>query len=96
MAVEEGELDGADFVEAWMGFVRWVDVVLDFGHGEFADAEETCAWRDLVTEGATDLGRGEGDATVVEFEETGEVEEVALCGFGTKVAVRRVIVTTIS
>lgn len=88
MAIEEGKLDGADFVEAWVGFVRWVDIVLDFGHSELADAKETCAWRDLVTEGAADLGRGEGDATVVEFEETREVQEVTLCSFWTEVAAK--------
>lgn len=87
MTVKKGELDGADFVEAWVGFVLWVNEVFDFGHGELTDAEETCAWRDLVTEGATDLGGGEGDATVVELEQTREVEEMALCSFRAKVAV---------
>lgn len=86
MTVKEGELDGAHFVEARVGFVLWVDKVLDFGHGELTDAEETCAWRNLVTEGAANLGGGEGDATVVEFEQTREVEEMALCSFRAKIA----------
>lgn len=74
-----------DFFEARVVLLERVDEVFDFGHEEFADAEETGTGGDLIAEGFADGGRGEGHAKVVEFEELGEGEELTLCGFGAEV-----------
>lgn len=84
--IEEGEFDVFDFGETGVGFIIWIDEVLDLCHCELAHAEQACAGGDLVTEGATDLGRGEGDLAVVEVEEAGEVGEVPLGGLGAEEA----------
>ena len=56
--VEEGEVLGGD--RGKEEIVGGVDVVLDFGHGELAHAEEGGARGDFVAEGTADLGEGEG------------------------------------
>lgn len=48
------------------------------------DAEKTLARRNLVTEGATNLGRGKRHAVVVELEQSLEVEELTLSSLGTQ------------
>jgi len=63
--------------------------VLDLGHGELSNSEETLSRRDLVSERSTDLSGGEGDSTVVEFEESSKVDEVTLGGFGSEVSAGR-------
>ena len=60
--------------------------MLDFGHEEFTDSEETLARRDFVAKGFSDRGGGEGHTEVVVFVEFGEVEELALGSFGAKVS----------
>jgi hypothetical protein len=83
--VEQHELDVLDLVEPGVALVLRVDKVLDLGHGELSDSKETLLGRDLVSEGATDLGGRKGDSAVVEVEETGKVDKVALGGFGSEV-----------
>lgn len=46
------------------------------------DTQEALTRRDLVTEGTTNLGRGEGHAVVVELEQSLEVQELALSSLG--------------
>lgn len=42
---------------------------------------------DFISERFADLGRGEWDFAVVEFKETGEVDEMTLGGFRSEVSV---------
>lgn len=82
IARQDANLDIADLREFFVGFIEGIYKVFDFGHCELAHAEEARAWGDFVAEGAADLRGCEWDAVVVEFEEAGEIEEVALGSFG--------------
>lgn len=84
---KETEFDVLNFVEAYVILLQRVDVVLDLSHGELSDSEQTGAWRDLVPKRTTDLGGSKGDLAVIEGEETVEVEEMALSGLWSEVAV---------
>jgi hypothetical protein len=42
--------------------------VLNFGHCEFADTKQARTGRDLIAEGAADLGGGEGDTSIIILE----------------------------
>jgi hypothetical protein len=52
--------------------------MLYFRHGEFSDPQQTSARGDFVSEGATDLSRGEGEFVIGIIEESWEVEEMPL------------------
>lgn len=82
------ELEGnsvGDFFEARVFLFVGVDIVLDFGHEEFTDTEETRARRNLIAEGLPNGSRGERHAQVVKFEKFRECEKLALCSFGAKI-----------
>lgn len=68
VAIEDGKLHIANLVKAFVLFVVRVHIMLDLCHGELADAEETSAWRNFITERAANLGGSKGYATVVELE----------------------------
>lgn len=57
------------------------------GKVDSPDSDETTARTDLVSKRATDLGGSEGDSTIVEFEKTVEVDEVALGRFWSEITV---------
>ncbi|GKT46694.1 uncharacterized protein ColSpa_06875 [Colletotrichum spaethianum] len=87
VAVQQGELDGLDLVEAVVLLAALgVDKVLDLGHEELADSQEAGARGDLVAVGAANGGGGEGHLLHVEVEELGKVEELALGSLGAQVA----------
>jgi hypothetical protein len=90
---QKGELDVLDLVESGVSLVKWVDVVLDLGHGELSidqrrslgrnryrppNTQETLLRGNLVSEGLANLSGSERDSAVVELEELGKVDEVAL------------------
>jgi len=63
-----------------------IDEMLDLGHQELADAEQTSTWRDLVSEGLANGGGREWHLLLVELEKLGEVEELTLSSLWTEVA----------
>lgn len=65
-------------IELWMALVEWVDKVLNLSHLELSDSEKTLSGMDLVSETHTQLGSGAWHLSVVEFEQSSEVEEDTL------------------
>jgi hypothetical protein len=87
VAVEELELNVLDLVEAGMLLATLgVDIVLNLGHEELANTQQTGTRGDFVTERLADRGRGEGHLRLVELEQLVEVEELALGRLGAQVA----------
>jgi hypothetical protein len=87
VSVEKDKLNILDLGEARMLLAaERVDVMLDFGHQELADTEQTGTWGDFVSERFAN-GRGsKGHLLLVEFEELGKVEELALGSFRAEIA----------
>lgn len=85
---QEHDLDIADLVEPSVRLLLRVDEMLDLGHRELADAEETLPRSNLVTERTTNLGRGKRHPAVVEFKQAREVDKVALSRLGPEEAAR--------
>ena len=67
----------ANAVKLGMVFDLRIGKVLDFRHGKLAHANKTRPGRDLVTEGRTDLGRGEGKLALVKLQQPLKVDENA-------------------
>ena len=65
MTVESNDSDVPHVFEVGMGLVLRIDIVLNFRHGELADAEQTSTRRDFISERTTNLCRGEWQAPVV-------------------------------
>jgi len=87
VAVQKGELDVLDLVEAVVLLVPLgINEVLDLSHEELTDTEQTGTRGDFVTVGLANGGRGEGHVASVELQQLGKVEELALGGLGAQVA----------
>jgi hypothetical protein len=78
MAVEEIELNILHLVESAMAFAPFgIHKVLDLGHQELSDTQETGPRRDLVAIGLAN-GCGSKQCALVEFEELGCVKRTGV------------------
>ena len=86
-SVEKDKLNILDLCETRMLLAaERIDVMLDFGHQELADTEQTSAWGDFVSERFANGCGGKGHLLLVELEEFGKVEELTLGSFWAEVA----------
>jgi hypothetical protein len=81
VSVEKVENDVAYLVKPLVALVLGVDEMFYLRHGELAHAKQTRTRRNLVPERTPDLRRGEWNAAIVEFQESGEVQKVTLRRF---------------
>lgn len=83
---QESQLDVSHLVESSVVLVKRVDVVLNLGHGELSDSQQTGSRRNLVSERLTDGGGGKGHLGVVAVQQLVEVEELTLGSLGSQEA----------
>lgn len=85
MSVQKNKDDVSHLMETLVPLVLRVHEVFYLRHSELTDTKQASPGRDLIAERPSDLRRSEWYATIIEIEQTREVEEMALRSLWTEV-----------
>ena len=69
-----------------MIFILWIAEVLNFSHGKLSNSKQTLSWGNLISETKTDLSSCKRHSSIIEFDQSFEIDKDTLCSFWSQIS----------